>query len=55
MHWPHLALIGPPALPKSIQWPGKNNLGGKGNAGVAGAILNTPTPSVMLKLHTPFQ
>ena len=27
---------------QSIQWPGKNNLGGKGNAGVAGAVLNTP-------------
>ena len=27
---------------QSVQWPGKNNLGGKGNAGVAGAILNTP-------------
>ena len=27
---------------QSIQWPGKNNLGGKGNAGVAAAILSTP-------------
>jgi len=27
---------------QSVQWPGKNNLGGKGNAGVAGAVLNTP-------------
>ena len=27
---------------QSVQWPGKNNLGGKGNAGVAAAILSTP-------------
>ena len=27
---------------QSIQWPGKNNLGGKGNAGVSAAILSTP-------------